>query len=82
MRKQLSNFAAIKLPDRNILIDDLVKIAKNILKEFREVDEIILFGSLARGDYGTDSDADVLLILIQSPYTRYFDRIPQYASAF
>lgn len=82
MQKKLYNSAAIKLPDRDILIDDLIRLSKRILNEFCEVDEVVLFGSLARGDYGTNSDADILLILSQSPYKRYFDRIPRYIPAF
>jgi len=53
-----------------------------MLRAFDEVEEVILFGSIARGDYGIYSDADVLVILDSSPYRRYFDRIPKYASMF
>ncbi|MGQ9608231.1 MAG: nucleotidyltransferase domain-containing protein [bacterium] len=82
MQKPLSNIAVIRLPNRSVLINNLVQIANCILEKFSEVEEIILFGSLARGDYGTYSDADVLLILSESPYQRYFDRIPKYAPVF
>lgn len=82
MQKQLYNSVAIKLPDRDTLINDLIRLSKRILNEFYEVDEIILFGSLAKGDYGTNSDADIMLILNQSPYKRYFDRIPRYIPVF
>lgn len=64
------------------MIRKLQSKADQILKNFDEVDEVILFGSLARGDYGTDSDADILLVLTSSSYNRYFDRIPKYAPAF
>ncbi len=53
-----------------------------MLKKFNEVEEVILFGSLAMNDYGAYSDADVLLILSESSHQRYFDRIPKYAVAF
>lgn len=82
MQKPLSNIAVIRLPKHSVLINNLVQIANCILEKFSEVEEIILFGSLARGDYGTYSDADVLLILSESPYQRYFDRIPKYAPVF
>lgn len=82
MQKPLSDIAVIRLPKHSVLINNLVQIANCILEKFSEVEEIILFGSLARGDYGTYSDADVLLILSESPYQRYFDRIPKYASVF
>lgn len=82
MQKQSYNSAAIKLPDREILINDLIRLSKRLLSEFCEVDEVILFGSLARGDHGTNSDADVLIVLSRSPNSRYFDRIPRYITAF
>ena len=52
------------------------------MRDFDEVEEVILFGSLARSDEGTDSDADVLIILSNSTHVRYFDRIPEYAVLF
>ena len=53
-----------------------------MLRDFDEVEEVILFGSLARGDEGIYSDADVLIILNSSPHKRYFDRIPKYTAIF
>ena len=82
MRKPSSDSAAIRLPDRETLIEKLKRIAAQMLEDFDEVEEVILFGSLARGDDGIDSDADVLIVLKGSPYGRYFDRIPRYARAF
>jgi predicted nucleotidyltransferase len=72
----------MRLPSRETLIQKLKREADRILKDLDEVEEVILFGSLARGDDGIYSDADVLIILDSSPYKRYFDRIPQYASIF
>ena len=82
MPKQSSDFAVIKLPDRKTLIQKLKCEADQMLKDFDEIEEVILFGSLARGDHGIYSDADILLILRSSPHKRYFDRIPKYASVF
>ena len=82
MPKRLSDSAVTRLPSRETLIQKLKCKANQILRDFDEVEEVILFGSLARGDYGTYSDADVLMILNDSPHTRYFDRIPRYAFAF
>lgn len=42
-----------------------------------EIDEIRLFGSLARGDATPGSDADVLVLLAASSLT-FMDRIPRY----
>ena len=82
MPKRSSGFAEIRLPSRETLIQNLKLKADQILKEFDEVEEVILFGSLARGDHGIYSDADVLIILSGSPHKRYFDRIPKYTFAF
>lgn len=38
---------------------------------------VVLFGSFARGDYTAASDADILVILQESPY-RFDERIPLY----
>ena len=82
MQKRSSDSAAIRLPSRETLIRKLKRIAAQMLEDFDEVEEVVLFGSLARGDDGIDSDADVLIVLSSSPYKRYFDRIPRYARAF
>jgi len=82
MQKRSSGSAIARLPSRDILIQELKRNSEQVLRDFDEVEEVILFGSLARGDYGTDSDADILIILDSSPYERYFDRIPRYAPVF
>lgn len=82
MQKQSSDSAAIRLPDRETLIEKLKRMVAQMLEDFNEVEEVILFGSLARGDDGINSDADVLIVLNSSPYERHFDRIPEYAGAF
>ena len=82
MPKRSSDSVVTRLPGREDLIRELKCKADQILKDFDEVEEVILFGSLARGDDGINSDADILLILNSSPHKRYFDRIPRYASAF
>lgn len=82
MPKQSSDFVPIRLPDRETLIQKLKREVERMLRDLDEVQEVILFGSLARGDEGIYSDADILIILDSSPYERYFDRIPEYAARF
>ena len=55
---------------------------ERLLKEHPEVKRAILFGSRARGDHGPRSDADLILVLKESPHERYFDRIPEFSSYF
>jgi predicted nucleotidyltransferase len=82
MLKTSSDSVVIRLPDRETLIRRLKIITDQILEDFQEIEEVILFGSLARGDYGTYSDADVFIVLSDSPHKRFFDRIPKYTFAF
>ena len=82
MPEPSSDFAVTRFPDREMLIQKLKCKADQMLEDFQEVEEVILFGSLARGDHGIYSDADVLIIINDSPYERYFDRIPKYAAVF
>ncbi|MCE7743200.1 MAG: nucleotidyltransferase domain-containing protein [Candidatus Heimdallarchaeota archaeon] len=67
--------------NRKKIIADLQAIAKNIDLQYSVVD-IVLFGSIARGDFGLYSDADVLIILEKSNKKRYFDRIPEFSGYF
>ena len=42
----------------------------------------MLFGSLARGDGGPRSDADLFVVLSDSPHERRMDRIPDLLESF
>lgn len=53
-----------------------------LLKTFIEVEEVWLFGSFSRQDWGIKSDADILITLSESPWERFFDRIPKYMDIF
>ena len=40
-----------------------------VIKRFGdEIEKIILFGSVARGDYNKDSDIDVLVVVKEDPF--------------
>jgi len=82
MLKTSSDSAVAKLPAHDIMIQELRHISESMAKKYEEIEEIILFGSLARGDYGVDSDADILVIISSSHYDRFFDRIPKYVTDF
>ena len=49
--------------ERDKLLTRLEQIARKIITEHREVKEVRLFGSLARGDQVGTSDVDILIIL-------------------
>ncbi len=50
--------------------------AARIVAERPDVRRVLLSGSLARGDHGPRSDADVIVVLRRSDEARWFDRIP------
>ncbi len=81
MHKKLLSSAEKIYRNRDRIIEDLKIIAKNIEREL-SAREVILFGSIARGDYGLYSDADILIILEKSEKRRYFDRIPELIGFF
>ena len=68
--------------DRDEVFDQLQRYVQRLMKEHPEVREAVLFGSIARGEHGTRSDADVLLVLSKSSHERFFDRIPDYIEYF
>jgi len=82
MRKKLLNFPSSIYRNRNKIIQELKDCAKRAKKEFPNIQKVILFGSMARGDYGLYSDADIIIILNKSEHKRYFDRIPKYMDCF
>jgi len=68
--------------DKDGIIQSLKECASEAIEGSEDIRKIILFGSMARGDYGLYSDADVLIILNESKYGRYFERIPEFLDYF
>jgi uncharacterized protein len=62
MRKKLVNFEA-DFPYSKILVMDIVKAVKSQINRVAPKNEVILFGSRARGDHKKDSDWDFLILL-------------------
>jgi predicted nucleotidyltransferase len=66
--------------ERDKLLTRLEQIARKIITEHREVKEVRLFGSLARGDQVGTSDVDILIILendqVYSPLEQVRDYYP------
>ena len=50
------------MPDQMVFDDKLAEIVRRILS-VSDPQQIILFGSYARGDYGPDSDVDLLVVM-------------------
>ena len=61
--------------DREAVMARLAEGARTMLAERREVVEVRLFGSMARGDARPGSDADLLVVLRETPVP-FLDRSP------
>ncbi len=70
-----------KFLDKKKVIEKLSKIALKVRTKDKNIEKIILFGSLAKDTYTGISDADLLIILKKSTL-RFIDRIPQYSFLF
>lgn len=85
VEKSLGSVRIISI-DREALFHRLDEIAASMRKDFADIVQIVVFGSLARGDATGRSDLDVLVVLSgseQDPlrrilaFRKYFDlRIP------
>lgn len=51
--------------------------ARRLFQTHPEVEEIVVFGSFARGNYAPGSDVDLLIVLAHSDRS-FRDRIPQF----
>lgn len=67
--------------DREAILERLARWARDLGQRDENVLAVVLFGSLARGDYTAASDADVLVILRDSPL-RFDERIPTFIPSY
>ncbi len=68
--------------NKEIILNELKELIKEIFKSREDVVRIILFGSILTERFGLGSDADILIILKHSKHTRFFDRIPEFLDYF
>ena len=64
------------------MVRSLRELATRLVRSNPDVAAVVLFGSLARGDYGLRSDADLLVCLRAERADRPADRIPPFLAAF
>ena len=67
--------------DRPHVLAELSRIAREVLESEKDVLKILLFGSLADDTYTALSDADLIIVLDESP-VRFLDRIPRFLMRF
>jgi predicted nucleotidyltransferase len=75
------NGVRVRFLDRDEVLSRLAKLAKKLIASRDNVLEVSLFGSLARGNYGPSSDADIY-ILLRRDQRRFIDRIPEFLDHF
>ena len=81
MQAIYSTTAAARFLDREAAVAALRERAAALVRADANVDSVALFGSLARGEATSRSDADVLLLLSES-HGIWVDRIPRYSHFF
>ncbi len=77
MRNGLSDSVRITWFDRERTLDALRSAVRELASSHPEIEAVILFGSLARGEAVPGSDADLLIILSGSDLP-FLERIPRY----
>lgn len=63
--------------DREVVLKKLHQVVGEMAASHPEIERVVLFGSLARGDAVPGSDADLLIILGKSDLP-FLERIPRY----
>ncbi len=76
------NGATLWVLDIETAVENIRNAAQKLFSEHPEVIKVVLFGSLADGTAVPSSDADILLILKNSPKSRWIDRIDDYIDYF
>ena len=82
MQRRSCGSVPIAFLDRDRAIAELIECTHALMARDPRVVAVGLFGSLARGQALPSSDADLLIVLQAHPQARWFDRIPEYATAF
>lgn len=73
MPKESWNFAEVRFIDRDQVIRDLREAVAEAKACYPEIVKVFLFGSLVRGNWTADSDAD-LLVVVRKEFTDLFER--------
>jgi predicted nucleotidyltransferase len=77
MRRTSSNSAGASYLDRDARIEELRAAARRAAMRLPTVRRVILFGSLVAGIPTPRSDADLLVVVSDSPHRQPRDRVPE-----
>jgi uncharacterized protein len=80
LRTELSGSARVTWLDRKGARLAAVDAARSLARSHPEIEGVLLFGSIARGDATPSSDVDLLIVLRESDLP-FLDRIPRYTPA-
>jgi len=73
MPRSFSNSAAVRFLDREKVLTDLRRAAAEARAARPEIVRVLLFGSLVRGNWTADSDAD-LIVVVRREFPEILDR--------
>jgi predicted nucleotidyltransferase len=82
MPKEFSRGSRSRFVDAPRLRAELRDLCRIVHSRYPAVEKVLLFGSLAQGRARPHSDADLLVILSESQFSRRMDRIPALIEAF
>jgi predicted nucleotidyltransferase len=77
MQKKSSDFVKITYLDKSGIMKAITRLVDDLSQKHPEIEEIYLFGSLARDEAVPGSDADILIVLTDSPLS-FMDRMTIY----
>ncbi|OGG46319.1 MAG: hypothetical protein A3F84_27150 [Candidatus Handelsmanbacteria bacterium RIFCSPLOWO2_12_FULL_64_10] len=81
MRTRSSDTVRVRFLDGGRVVGELRRTAQELVAGCPNVQEVRLFGSLAKGNYAPGSDADVLIVLREDERP-LLDRIPEFLRWF
>lgn len=81
MRTRSSDTVRVRFLDGDRAVGELRRVAQELVSGCPNVQEVRLFGSLAKGNYAPGSDADVLIVLREDERP-LLDRIPEFLRWF
>ncbi len=80
--KKLSLLSRNFYKNKKEILNELIEAIQKLLNIRDDITKIIIFGSIIDERFGIGSDADILIILKESQYKRFFDRIPEFLDFF
>ena len=82
MQRRSSGSVRVAFLNKELAIAELAERAERLLERDHQVIAVGLFGSLGRGQALPSSDADLLIVLLDHPIKRWFERISEYEDIF